>query len=473
MYRINKKSRIIENYSLLLIDMLCVIGSYLIALLLRFGTVRITFARQEHYLVCVGLVLGCVLYNGLSDWNRGFFERGNLVELISVVRYNAIVAIAMGCIIFMSKMAEDYSRLTFGYFVVINTVLTCLIHTVFKYCMLNFYRKSTSSDKVMIITEDSCTLELMEKVLKNKAWNYEITAIAIVDKNRKGEEIEGIPVVASGEDLFEVSRRMMLDEVFMYLPHTKVAEVKEMLLDLESMGIVCHYNVEVPELNLKGKVAGNFAGYAVMTFSLQYMDYRKLLIKRTMDIVGGIIGLLLTAVLTPFVAAAIKIESKGPVFFSQTRVGKNGRLFKIYKFRSMYQDAEERKKQLEEQNEMKGLMFKIENDPRITKVGRWIRKLSIDELPQFYNVLIGEMSLVGTRPPTLDEFERYNMGYRRRLCITPGLTGMWQVSGRSDITDFDEVVKLDFSYIDNWSLLLDLKILAKTLGVVVFGKGSR
>ncbi len=211
----------------------------------------------------------------------------------------------------------------------------------------------------------------------------------------------------------------------------------------------------------------------MVTYSLYNIDYSRHLIKRLMDIVGGIVGMLITALMTPFVALAIKLDSKGPVFFSQTRIGKNGRRFKLYKFRSMYVDAEERKKELMAQNEMKGLMFKMEDDPRITKVGKFIRKTSIDEFPQFYNVLKGDMSLVGTRPPTEDEFKQYSLYYRRRLCMTPGLTGMWQVSGRSDIEDFEEVVKLDLEYIDNWSIGLDIKILLKTVWVIFAGKGSK
>ncbi len=181
----------------------------------------------------------------------------------------------------------------------------------------------------------------------------------------------------------------------------------------------------------------------------------------------------ITLLFLPFVAIAVKLDSKGPVFFSQIRIGRNGRRFKIYKFRSMYIDAEERKKELEAKNEMQGLMFKIENDPRITKVGAFLRKTSIDELPQFYNVFKGDMSLVGTRPPTADEFEKYNQYYRRRISMTPGLTGMWQVSGRSNIEDFDDVVKYDLEYIDNWSLRLDIKILFQTVGVVLFGRGAK
>ena len=243
-------------------------------------------------------------------------------------------------------------------------------------------------------------------------------------------------------------------------------------MDFEAMGITCHYNVEMEELDLAGKTAGKFAGFAVMTFSLQYLDYRRVFVKRAVDIVGALVGLLITALLFPFIALAIKLDSRGPILFGQIRIGKNGRRIHIYKFRSMYVDAEEQKRKLESQNEMNGPIFKIENDPRITRVGKFLRKTSLDELPQFYNVLCGDMSLVGTRPPTEDEFERYNIHYRRRLCITPGLTGMWQVHGRGRVTDFDEVMKYDLEYIDNWSLTLDFKILIQTIFVVLFHKGA-
>ena len=211
----------------------------------------------------------------------------------------------------------------------------------------------------------------------------------------------------------------------------------------------------------------------MLSFSLKNLDYRRLMVKRFFDIIGSLFGILILLFFFPFVALAIKFESKGPVIFRQERVGRGGRKFMMYKFRSMYVDAEERKKDLYDKNEMDGLMFKMKDDPRITKVGRFLRKTSIDELPQFFNILKGDMSMVGTRPPTVDEYEKYNAHYRRRLSITPGLTGMWQVSGRSDITDFDEVVRLDLEYIDQWSLLLDCKIILQTVGVVLFGKGSK
>ena len=339
--------------------------------------------------------------------------------------------------------------------------------------MMRYYKRSNSSDKVMVITDSEYAKDVLKKLNKDKGWNYQITSLAILDKDMTGEEIQGVSVVANKENLFEVARMATLDEVFMFLPNTSTRQVKELIRNFELMGVTSHYSVDALDLNMKGRTVGNFAGYAVVTFSLHCVDYRRAIIKRTMDICGGLVGSLFTVLLTPFVALAIKLDSPGPVFFSQTRIGKNGRRFKIWKFRSMYIDAEERKKELQAQNEIKGLMFKMEHDPRITRVGDFIRKTSIDETPQFFNIFLGDMSLVGTRPPTEDEFEKYNGYYRRRMSITPGLTGMWQVSGRSDIQDFEEIVKLDLEYIDNWSLALDIKILFMTVFTVLARKGSK
>ena len=203
------------------------------------------------------------------------------------------------------------------------------------------------------------------------------------------------------------------------------------------------------------------------------LKLRDQIAKRCMDIVGGLVGCILSIPIIAIVAIPLKIESPGPLFFKQKRVGRNGRYFYIHKLRSMYMDAEERKKELMAQNEMNGLMFKMEDDPRVTKVGKFIRKTSIDELPQFFDVLRGDMSLVGTRPPTVDEYKQYESHHKRRLSMKPGITGLWQVSGRSNIEDFEEVVKLDVTYIDNWSLWNDIKILFKTVYVVFAGRGAK
>lgn len=474
MQTINRKGRLIETYSLILIDLICVLGAYLTALLLRFGNVQQALNTQLHYTVGVFMMLFCVLYGVMSDWNRGFFKRGFFVEGIAILKYDAVMMLAIVLVLYLTHSAGDYSRLTFGYFAIANAIYTFILHCLFKIFMLDYYAKSNNSDKVMIVTEAEYAEEILEKIQAAKAWDYEITAIAVMDSDMVGEKFDDIPVVANKYNLFDISRQMPLDQVFMYLPGTPPKQIRSYIRDFETMGVVTHYNIEVKELDLEGKTAGKFAGYAVMTFSLQYLDYRRVFVKRAMDIVGGLVGSVVTIFLTPFVALAIKLESKGPVFFAQTRIGKNGRRFRLLKFRSMYVDAEQQKKKLVSQNEMRdNLMFKMENDPRVTRVGRFLRRTSLDEFPQFFNVLKGDMSLVGTRPPTEEEFEQYNNYYRRRMSITPGLTGMWQVKGRGVVTEFEEVVKLDLEYIDKWTLLLDLKIMLQTVGVVLFGKGAK
>ena len=196
------------------------------------------------------------------------------------------------------------------------------------------------------------------------------------------------------------------------------------------------------------------------------------LVKRALDIVASALLLVLLAPLFLVVALAIRLEDPGPVLFRQTRVGRWGSLFTMWKFRSMYTDAEERKKELMAQNEMAGgVLFKMKNDPRITKVGRIIRKASIDELPQLWNVLKGDMSLVGPRPPVPQEVDQYSLSDRRRLEVIPGITCIWQVSGRSDIP-FEQQVELDVQYIESQSFWTDIKILFKTVPALLFGTGA-
>ena len=210
----------------------------------------------------------------------------------------------------------------------------------------------------------------------------------------------------------------------------------------------------------------------MLTFYSRELNAGQLLAKRCLDIAGSIAGLAITAMLFPVIALAIRLDSPGPTMFGQMRLGENGRMFRCWKFRSMYIDAEARKQELMAQNEMQGAMFKIADDPRVTRVGAFIRKTSIDELLQFWNVLRGDMSLVGTRPPTPDEVTTYKHWHHKRISIKPGITGLWQVSGRNQIKDFDQVADLDIQYIDQWNLWMDVRILCKTMWVVFARSGA-
>lgn len=469
----NRKMKVMEGYALLFTDLLSIAAAYLLAILMRFHKFSRVMEPELHFLVCICFLLFCTIYSFLLDWNREFLKRGILVEFFAVLKFNIFMFLAVVGFLFVIQRGGEVSRLVIGYFFVLDILLVWLVRLMMKKLLLVFFTSRSNQVKIMIITKDAVMGETVERLRCSLDINYEIVALACVDADRKGVIMDGIRVNADGENVLDVARQMPLDEVFIHLPDTDKGYVRHMIYDLESMGIACHYNIDIFERPQKEVRVDSFAGYTVVTYSMNHFDYRRMVLKRIMDIIGGLVGCALTILVTPFVALAIRLDSPGPVFFAQTRIGKNGRRFKIFKFRSMYLDAEERKKELEAQNEMQGLMFKMENDPRITRVGRFIRKTSIDELPQFFNIVRGDMSLVGTRPPTESEFEQYNSHYRRRISMTPGLTGLWQISGRSDIVDFDEVVRLDLEYIDNWTIGLDIKILFQTVWVVIAGRGSK
>ena len=312
---------------------------------------------------------------------------------------------------------------------------------------------------------------------KKKNSNAQINGNVLTETQEIINDIDGVPVVANLDNLMGWIRTASLDEVYINLPAGHEREVAQYIEELEDMGIVVNVNVPSLEKILEESKFNNLncevkADVPVAIFSPAVHNQQYLAFKRFIDVIGGLVGSILSLPIILITAVPLLLESPGPLIFKQQRIGKNGRIFNMYKLRSMYVDAEERKKALMEQNKMNGFMFKMDNDPRITKVGKFIRKTSIDELPQFWNVLKGDMSLVGTRPPTVDEFEQYESHHKRRLSLNPGITGLWQVSGRSDIQDFEEVVKLDCEYIDNCSIWLDIKILFKTIVVVFTHKGA-
>ena len=279
---------------------------------------------------------------------------------------------------------------------------------------------------------------------------------------------DGIEYIGSVSELEKIIRKYNIDQVYIMQKRERDIVVIQQYIDLcIQMGVTCRVVVDIYRRRKSYSYNSSVGTYPVITYHTISLNNWELLVKRIFDIIFSVIAIIITSPVMLLTVVAIKLDSPGPALFKQVRVGKNGRHFKIWKFRSMYVDAEEMKHKLLSQNEVKdGMMFKMKNDPRITRVGRVIRKLSIDELPQFFNVLSGSMSFVGTRPPTLDEVEKYQTNQWRRISIKPGITGMWQVSGRSNIKDFNEVVKLDVEYIDSWNLLLDLNLLLKTVSVV-------
>ena len=336
-----------------------------------------------------------------------------------------------------------------------------------------------------VITTSELAKNTMKSLNSNAISEYRIQGICLLDKNEVGKVIANVPVTSDADTLLSHLRDKWVDEVYIALPeHLPVPN--HIVDELTEMGIAVHVELDpAGSESWQIRQVQYVAGKLVQTVSMTNVSTRDVLLKRFMDIVGGIVGCLITVVLAVILGPLIYIHSPGPIFFSQTRVGKNGKTFKMYKFRSMYLDAEERKAELMKDNRFKdGLMFKMEADPRIIGckilpdgtvkkgLGNFMRDYSLDEFPQFFNVLKGELSLVGTRPPTVDEWERYHHHHRVRMSVKPGITGLWQVSGRSNITDFDEVVELDKKYILQWTPGLDMRILLKTIWVVFRKDGA-
>lgn len=468
----NKKT--FESILVLIVDLCSLIFSMGIAFWIRYG---IFYGRFEHgdqiWLLLFAIALYGLIFV-LLDFSHHFFRRGMFDEFVNVVKSELIFSAVLIMALFVMHRSADLSRLVFGYQIVINTFMMYAARVIFKQYMVKVYRNSRHSNRLLVVTSSDQAGDVIENLKEYNEWNRTIAGLVLTDE-AKVEEIGEIPVVAHREDFLNYVIRNDVDEIFIIddkLMRTPL--MNEWVRELEQMGIIVDVNIDAFDLSVSGKKSLNRVGkYAAVTFARNLFSTRQMIAKRALDIVGSLVGMVILGIATIFVAPAIKLDSPGPVFFGQTRVGKNGRKFTFYKFRSMYKDAEARKKELMASNEVKGLMFKMEDDPRITKVGKFIRKTSIDELPQFWNVLRGDMSLVGTRPPTVDEFEHYEAKHKCRLSMTPGLTGLWQISGRSDIKDFDEVVRLDMQYIDNWSILKDIKILILTVKVVLTGRGSR
>lgn len=472
MYQAREK---IQSIILLLADLLCFVISYFgggYLWLVVYRNVSPENMRVE-LMESIGIVMVIyMLVMIFSDIESGFISRTGFGELWAAIKASVVLVFVTAMVIFLQHNNAEASRGVYFCIAAVNMVLFFAAHVIIKYYLLRIYRNKRANNQVFLVTTADRVETIIADSDNTRDWAHRLASIAIIDDNQIGKWYDGVPVVAGYDNMFQYAKEQIVDEVFISVPYESGDSLAKVVNRFADMGATVHVTIEIlNKFDDYHKSFGMMGNIPVVTFANQQYDWKMLFVKRAMDIVGAVIGLAITVVVTVFLAPPLLLESPGPLFFSQKRVGKNGRFFKIYKFRSMYRDAEERKKELESQNEMNGFMFKMKDDPRITKVGKFIRKTSIDELPQFFNVLKGDMSLVGTRPPTVDEFRQYESHQKRRLSAKPGITGLWQVSGRNEITDFEEVVKLDVQYIDNWSIGLDIKIILKTIKVV-FEKGG-
>ena len=459
-----------KHLDFIILDVLCFQIAFIAAFMLRHG-LQLPYmdSRYRNLGIIIALVQICAgffLENYKNILRRGYFEEFKKTFLM----VTAVIMVVF-TYFFVTKTSDVFSRAVFLQLWVIGGIFIWFMRLVWKRVIRKRMQDEQYLQSLILISTRNKVKETVERLTRKKYTGFYIHGIILTDSRAVGGRIGGIPVVSDAANAPEYLRSHVVDEVFIdAIGDDRLAKRFQDACD--EMGITTHLNIGVAKGESTHAIVETFVDYQVITNSICFAEPRQLFVKRVMDSAGGIVGLVLTALLTLIFGPIIYFQSPGPIFFSQERVGRSGRKFKIYKFRSMYPDAEERKKELMEQNKMQGLMFKMDNDPRIIPIGRFMRRTSLDEFPQFLNVLKGDMSLVGTRPPTVDEYEQYEQRHRARLAAKPGLTGMWQVSGRSDIVDFEEVVKLDMKYIHGWNIGLDLRIIFLTVKNMFTGEGS-
>lgn len=467
----------------LVLDLICLHIAFVLSYVIRHGFIN-PYRIEVYRSMAIFLTMADIMIIFLFETLKNVLKRGYYKEFAAIVQQTLILELLATLYLFSVQDGFIYSRITLYAMGLIYLLLTYFVRLGWKRLLRKRLKDERTS--LIIITTESMAESVVHEIVDYSFERYKLAGIVVIDKNMEGQSVHKIPVVATVRTAADFVCREWVDEALVVMPPRDPLP-EQLINQLSETGITVHINVgQLPEFEGKRQFVEKIGRYTVLSTSINYATDKQLLGKRILDIIGGLVGCLITIVLFIFIAPAIKKESPGPVFFTQTRIGKNGRKFKMYKFRSMYMNAEEMKKELMDQNNMKdGMMFKMDFDPRVignkilpngqkkTGIGDFIRRTSLDEFPQFFNVLKGDMSLVGTRPPTLDEWEKYELRHRARLSIKPGITGLWQVSGRSKITDFEEVVKLDKQYITDWSMGLDFRILFKTIQSVIKKEGAK
>ncbi|MDD2703454.1 MAG: sugar transferase, partial [Candidatus Omnitrophica bacterium] len=380
-----------------------------------------------------------------------------------------VVPVSVSYIFKPHTFSRDFIVLTVVSITLILSAEKALLVFIFRYIR----RQGLNYRSVLIVGTNKRAQSFVELIENHIEWGFRIVGFIDEDKTKTGQEVGKYKVLGGFEDLPGVIHNKVVDHVVFVVPRMWFDKIAGLITFCETEGIPVSLAVDMYDLKISRAKQTDLYGFPLLTFDSTPDKLWHLLVKRALDIVLSGMSLLVLAPFFAVIAVLIKRGSPGPVFFTQERCGLNGRIFTMYKFRTMVQDAETRLEELRGDNEMTGPAFKMSNDPRVTGIGMILRKFSIDEFPQLWNVFKGVMSLVGPRPPLPAEVVKYDNWQRRRLSMQPGLTCLWQIRGRNAITDFDEWMRLDLEYIDNWSLMLDFKIILKTIPVVLLGKGAK
>lgn len=435
-------------------DCVLIIGAFYLAY--TFGPKsKYIFPMEKYLLIPVGFMAFYLYF----AWTRNLFSILHfswMKGLSSRIFMIFLSAGMLGAAILYLTPTDYYSRTLYFLFAFISFILIFSEKFTLKMLIAWIRRKGYNITPIILFGRGRITAQINKEIGAHPEWGLRI--------------ISKLDLGVSPAQFEKILKNSYVEEVFFCIPRSITKDgfrIDPYLLICEEMGRPARVFINLPSVtNIAKWEYHRFMDYPTLISHTAELDPDQLLFKRLFDMAGAVVGMTILILLYPFLAIAIKASSAGPVFFRQVRVGKNGKRFIIYKFRSMAVDAEAKKKELLEMNELEGAVFKMKNDPRITSIGKIIRRYSLDEFPQFINVLKGEMSIVGTRPPTPDEVMEYQKWQHRRISIKPGITGLWQVSGRNAITDFNEIVKLDLKYIDSWSLWQDIVIILKTIFIV-------
>lgn len=402
------------------------------------------------------------------DYQRftSLFREYSIVVKVSVI--GALISITF---VFLAGF-KNFPRTVLIVLFFVSLTLFLFEKTLLYYVANFIRRKGKNRKKVLLIGTGTRTKQFIKTVKNNFHWGLDIVGIVTGDYEIIGREIEGIKVTDHYDNFQNVLKNINPEEVIVTMSTKKFDEIRKVLEICEQEGVNIRLNSDFFGHITKHVTVDNIFGLNIISFNMVRQTEAELFIKRIIDIAGSFTALVIFSPFMLIAALGILISDGRPVFYKWNVVGINKKPFKSWKFRTMVKDADKIKKTLMDKNEMDGPVFKIKNDPRILPFGRWLRKFSIDETPQLFSVLKGDMSLVGPRPAGPHELERYESWQRRKLSIKPGITCLWQATGRNSINKFDDWVKLDLEYIDNWSLLLDLKILLKTIPSVILGKGA-
>ena len=467
-----KKSSIYKHLDFMILDYICLIISFLIAYSFRIGSLKSLYQSDLYRMLLIVVLLSDMCVDFFTQPYKNILRRGFVKEIKAVILYVLYNIGLLSIILFVAHQGSRYSRIMITLMYIIFMFMSFVVRQ-FRKDYLHHKSKTairSSNKKLLVITDKKHIDVAMDRINKYNFDMYEVDGICLIDEDRKDEEINGYRIVANKDDVLSYICHQWIDEVFIAIELNKVPN--ELLKGLAVAGVSTDILInKLEEFEGQEQVVKKMFNANVLSTSVKQRNNYQILMKRLMDIAGGMVGSFITLLLAILIGPFIYLKSPGPIFYKQERIGLNGRRFKMYKFRSMVTNADELKESLMAQNRIKdGMMFKVKDDPRIIPgIGEFIRKTSLDEFPQFFNVVKGDMSLVGTRPPTVDEWVKYKLEHRIRMSIKPGITGLWQINGRSKITDFNKVIEYDTKYINNWSLALDIEILLKTI-VVLFSK---